>query len=566
MLNEFHITNFKSFGGPVSIPLKPITLIFGPNSSGKSSIFQSLLLLKQTMERVGEGTDTNLVTNGNLVDLGSFRDFISHHDESLSFTFKANLKAHSIEHAAMILNPDRSDYVLGLHKHIQLLEECVGMDSVGISISFSFDFESCKTLISYVDLYIGQDLKPLITYKRTNWDQGAFSFEGNFSHEFWKKYWELFDSKNPEKLKEILKDEIRDLDDPHGTRQILRDWKSLSREVKEKLLKELKSKTESRLFPEFHDQVQRTASEGDSGEPLNEKSEFSSAVDLYRILFECYSIGFERIFPRTLNKSEIWDLADDNAAWDQSRDPSMFLISAGVFLEEFLKGISYIGPLRNYPNRYYRYTGENQNSVGMYGEMAPNMLLNNEELISKVNYELGKFGSGFELALSKLRDEESNINELFSLKLYDKSTGSKANIRDVGFGLSQVLPIIVQSVMAKNRTILIEQPELHLHPGLQAELGDMFIESALGEQENRFIIETHSEHLILRLLRRIRETANDELPEGIHPIKPDQISVLYVQPTEKGSQVIQLPVDEEGEFLEEWPQGFFEEREEELLY
>jgi predicted ATPase len=201
----------------------------------------------------------------------------------------------------------------------------------------------------------------------------------------------------------------------------------------------------------------------------------------------------------------------------------------------------------------------------LYGEIVPNMLLNNEELISKVNSELEKFGSGFELTLSKLRDEESNINELFSLKLQDKLTGAKANIRDVGFGFSQVLPIIVQSVMAKNRTILIEQPELHLHPGLQAELGDMFLESALGNQKNKFIIETHSEHLILRLLRRIRETANGELPEGIHPIKSDQISVLYVQPTEKGTQIIQLPVNEEGEFDRPWPHGFFSERAKELF-
>jgi energy-coupling factor transporter ATP-binding protein EcfA2 len=366
MLNEFQITNFKSFGGSARIPLKPITLIFGPNSSGKSSIFQSLLLMKQTVEKIGEGPDSNLVTNGNLVDLGSFRDFIYDHDESLSFTFKANLKAHSIEHAAMILNPYRSDFVYGLHEHIQLLEECLGMDSVGISISFSFDSESCKTLISFVDLYIGEDPKPLITYKRTGWEPAAFSFEGNFCHGFWKKYWEVFDAQNPEKLKEMLKDEINDsLQDPKS--RILKQWKSLPRDEQEEILKDLESKIEGKRFPKFWDQVQRTSQTGNNGEVPTEHS----AADLYRILFECYSVGLEKVFPRTLNNSEIWDLVDENAYWDQSRNPSIFLISAGIFLDEFLQRISYIGPLREYPNRYYRYSGENQNSVGTVRRNRP---------------------------------------------------------------------------------------------------------------------------------------------------------------------------------------------------
>ena len=87
MLKEYQISNFKPFAGPVNIPIKPITLIFGPNSSGKSAIFQSLLMLKQTLE---EGKDRNisLLPKGNLVDLGSFREFIHNHDVSNLFSFK----------------------------------------------------------------------------------------------------------------------------------------------------------------------------------------------------------------------------------------------------------------------------------------------------------------------------------------------------------------------------------------------------------------------------------------------------------------------------------------------
>ena len=111
---------------------------------------------------------------------------------------------------------------------------------------------------------------------------------------------------------------------------------------------------------------------------------------------------------------------------------------------------------------------------------------------------------------------------------------------------------------------MIEQPEIHLHPAHQVELGDIFIRSA-KEQGNTLLLETHSEHLILRILRRIRETTENELPEGFPPIRPEDVAVLYIQPGEKGAQVIEIPVTEDGEFARPWPQGFFDDRVEELF-
>jgi predicted ATPase len=96
-------------------------------------------------------------------------------------------------------------------------------------------------------------------------------------------------------------------------------------------------------------------------------------------------------------------------------------------------------------------------------------------------------------------------------------------------------------------------------------LGDLFIESALSEHRNSFILETHSEHLMLRLLRRIRETSEGTLPDGCTPITPRDVSVLYVEPSSNGSVVLQLPVTEDGDFERDWPQGFFAERARELF-
>lgn len=105
----------------------------------------------------------------------------------------------------------------------------------------------------------------------------------------------------------------------------------------------------------------------------------------------------------------------------------------------------------------------------------------------------------------------------------------------------------------------MEQPEIHLHPALQAELGDVFIESALGDRKNTMILETHSEHLILRIMRRMRETAQKKLDSSYPPVRPSDVTVLYVKADSSGAKVLELRLDEEGTLLDPWPGGFFEE-------
>jgi predicted ATPase len=107
--------------------------------------------------------------------------------------------------------------------------------------------------------------------------------------------------------------------------------------------------------------------------------------------------------------------------------------------------------------------------------------------------------------------------------------------------------------------VAIEQPEIHLHPALQAELGDVFIDSALGGGGNTFLLETHSEHLLLRIMRRMRETHSGKLAPGVVPVRPADVSVLFVEPESGGSIVREMPLNERGELVKAWPGGFFEE-------
>lgn len=151
------------------------------------------------------------------------------------------------------------------------------------------------------------------------------------------------------------------------------------------------------------------------------------------------------------------------------------------------------------------------------------------------------------------------VDTVQDLILEDLRTKTEVSHRDVGIGISQVLPVLVQSFAAKERLVAIEQPEIHLHPALQADLADVFIDSALGGGKNHFLIETHSEHLLLRIMRRMRETAKNRLPEGKPPVRPEDVMVLYVEPVGTKSIVREMPLNEHGELVKAWPGGFFEE-------
>ncbi len=239
----------------------------------------------------------------------------------------------------------------------------------------------------------------------------------------------------------------------------------------------------------------------------------------------------------------------------------------GVDLDELdlykshIDRLTYFGPIMDPPQRYYA-TNEQSSSahtIGVRGENVAQVLQGDERLRGEINSWLAKFDVHYYIETKSISGDSVVGNELVAIYLRHRSTGLPLTIADVGFGINQFLPIIVQGVVGEGRIICVEQPEIHLHPRMQANFADFLIETNpryphRGEYHdgpgNQWIVETHSEMLVRRLQRRIRE--------GI--ISYEDVSVLYVDPQDDGSSTIQrLELDEDGEFLDEWPDGFFEE-------
>jgi hypothetical protein len=284
-----------------------------------------------------------------------------------------------------------------------------------------------------------------------------------------------------------------------------------------------------------------------------------------------------------------------------------------------LLGTIYIGPLRVYPDRDLSMVTETDRSdwlaSGLFAWEILKELPDARKRVNKVLKEILGLRYEFQMAhrsltpeeASRVIDEEiakiiekhtnndmqeishesvSDLSEVISkkleasasenksgfLRLVDSKTGTPLAAKDVGMGISQVIPILAAVSVLERKTICMEQPELHLHPGLQTKLADVLISSAI-EQNNTLLIETHSEHLILRLLRRIRETTERDFsdwPEQLrrscpNGIRPEDVAVLYVETSEEGSKVIELPTTPDGDFSRPWPSGFFTERSKELF-
>ena len=276
-------------------------------------------------------------------------------------------------------------------------------------------------------------------------------------------------------------------------------------------------------------------------------------------------------------------------AWEGTEFLARLIVGPGKLVQDWLQGLRYTGPLRARPPRKGMPSEELSDwSEGVAAWKALEDEDNSTDLIEQVSQWLAgknRLNSGYELERKHLArvdadafrnavDGDLDRKQLLDLlkealksteiKLIEMRSGLRLDPSDVGVGISQVLPIVVGAVLPGGSVVAVEQPELHIHPAMQVALGDLFIDG-VAKRGMSFLIETHSEHLILRLLRRVRETNEGTLPPGLPEVRPEDIGVLYVDKDAGGMRISSLPIDGSGEFTERWPRGFFVERGEELF-
>jgi hypothetical protein len=253
----------------------------------------------------------------------------------------------------------------------------------------------------------------------------------------------------------------------------------------------------------------------------------------------------------------------------------LIVLGTTAQLALLLRDAHYIGPLRTIPPRGFLFERPGRITSWADGLAAWDLLLADRgTLVERTNTWLKRLGAGCQIFSQQLFDlsadaeqlSDGHVDKTARRLLLNTDAGSFVLPSEVGAGISQLVPVIVSVIDGVSGLALVEQPEIHVHPAMQVGLGDLLIEGINREGSRRaLLIETHSEHLILRILRRIRQTTEKDLTDDAPPFSGDILSVLYVESHQDGVRVRRLRVDDHGEFVDRWPKGFFAERMEELL-
>ena len=458
MIKTMRLQKFKAFEDTGVLELKPMTVLAGPNSGGKSSILQSLLLLKQTLEGPPE-IDLNL--DGRYLQFSGFNEL----------TFGRPSLA-------------RSEVAFSFETLTHMPRELILRHFTDPTISGDSKFVPMDSKIDLRFRYKRRDGKSAVVV-----DQFRVA-----SH--------VQGTKGPYLQGKLVKEKYR----------ITATGKGIRRPPK----------------------------------PLKSKD-----IDtVHGMHFIPHHITF------------VSD-ADNPHKRPMMLDP-IFLYPFFSLTNEIQDNLKYLGPLRDRPQRAYLHSGNPTTEIGESGQYAAQILwlekdsrleylpaLGQESkkvtLIEAVNEAFLNLGM---IQPIDVKSEKSIVYQIL-FRLAGTESSKAVTITDVGFGVSQLLPILLLGLRSdKSATLLLEQPEIHLHPKLQANLADFLL--TLTEQGRRVIVETHSDHFINRLRRRIAEDPADELR--------NKVSILFVHPPKdgRGANIEPLQVDRFG-VIENWPPDFLPE-------
>jgi hypothetical protein len=515
--------------------LAPVTLLFGPNSVGKSSVLMALAYVQQILEK-GHCDPQKLDAMGDKL-IGGFRSLV--HGGDLKKTIKIRIGFDATSTPFSFYDSGFSELVRFLpNVHYLIMDDFADATESGeieFDISWSQQMRTAyvKNYRVWINKeYVGQ-IRSSVDGKQTGID------ELNYRHTLLIP---------PEQL-EWINDNYDDLDDEY--------IENMGTEF-EYILQDLNPNQES--LPYSPD----TEAAGE---------EFKNRVSLIGVKCKFGAVPFlSRPLGMNLNGDEIDDDLEEHLNFRviQKTLTHAFVLPLDYLLN-YLSHSAMIGPLRIVPDRDYVPNPNPEQKDWVDGSAAWDLLHrdpNSNDAARKLIKDTSgwfassdKLNTGYEVINQSIA-ETSQINSaqeymgiLNKRHLFFREQRSNIllSANQLGTGISQALPIVVAANHDDVSLISVEQPELHIHPRLQVELADIFLKN---KHKHSFLIETHSEHLILRILRRIREE-ND--------ISTNDISVVYLDPQENGVKVVCQKITEDGDFELNWPGGFFDERDEELF-
>jgi predicted ATPase len=431
------IQNFKSWRDTGKMRLAPITGLFGTNSSGKTSILQLLLMLKQTAQSADRAQVVDYGDDKALVSLGSFGEVVHRHDADATM-----------------------EWSLGWNH--------------GATLTVEDPREAKKTLLS----------------------GSALSFRASI-------------------------------------RQV-------------------------------------------GGRPTVEKMDYGVAghrfgmvrkKDGYELCAEPAHFRFRR------SRGRGWSLPPPVKCYgfpDQTRayyQNAGFLSDMELALEEFLGRVYYLGPLREDPKRVYTWAGGQPADMGRRGERVVEALLASRDRKERISRGrgAGRTAVTVEQRVAMWLKELKLIHDfgveavtkggsLYRVWVRRTPQSARVLLPDVGFGVSQVLPVLALCYyVPKGSVILLEQPEIHLHPCVQSGLADVFLD-AMRHRDVQIILESHSEHLLLRLQRRLAEEYR--VPGHAAAFTPKDAALYFCDVVDGASRLVPLDLDEYGN-IRNWPEDFF---------
>jgi hypothetical protein len=499
LLQQLSLGNFKAFEAEQVLRLAPLTLIFGPNSGGKSSILHALALLKQSFaSRVLRCVP--FVPGGEFIDLGSFSSLVRRHDLSKEVSIEVAFKPPPKRLSSHLFLPSDLQRSVGLH---------YGLTPASTN-------QRSQVGMTRVHYRLASDADPAVLDCR------------------------LVATRLPSAVAEA---------------GIL--WSD------EAACYKWANDGDRRSFSGYFARIEQQ--QGGSGDAIDT----SLIDDVLRRAVLRLNAGLPSEFAfRT--SSAMQDLAKtkDLTKPVRIRLQQLRILEAMAYdFHQLMDAVSYLGPLRRSMVRF-RATpsgGSVVSGTPNGPQMEPLLLQQSEDNRKRLDKWFRDFDTPYRIRTKEFGTEATG--GFVALVVEDQSLDINLSLADVGSGIAQLLPILVEGTVARQRILCVEQPESYLHPRLQAKLADFLIETAgLGKRPsavrhssaNQWLVETHSETLMLRVQRRIREGS----------LRAEDVSVAYVQPGTKhcsGSRIVPLRLDNNGEFVDEWPEGFFEESYQELF-